>query len=376
MSKMPQIMMQHAPAYREKFGNSMPENHKRVIHAISNCRQGYYGYSDHICEECQNRELLLNCCGNRHCPSCQTDKNKHWLAKQMDKLLQTDYFMITFTIPQELRSLVRSNQEVCYNVFFKATSETLITLTADDKYIGCDTPGFFGVLHTWGRQLPYHPHIHYIAPAGGIKDDKWLPSSPKFYVSNHAASKMFRGKFIALLKEAGLGDRIPQAVWEKDWVVNTEPVGDGSSSLQYLAPYVHRVALTDSRIKSYDESQVTFNYKKGKSRRLRSLKLAPEEFLRRFLQHTLPSGFMKIRYYGFMHPNSRYKPQDVRDMISVQQAIIQAISEEKAGDKIRKTIKHYCCKFCEGPMLMLEFNHKPHYKSESKQVAGAEERLR
>jgi len=290
----------------------------------------------------------------------------------MDKLLPTHYFMITFTIPQELRSVVRSNQKVCYDALFKASSDTLITLAADDKYIGCDTPGLFGVLHTWGRQLPYHPHIHYIVAGGGIKDGKWLSSAKDFYVSNHAASKMFRGKFIALLKEAGLAAQIPQAVWKKDWVIDSEAVGDGKTSLQYLAPYVHRVALADSRIKSYDESQVTFLYKKGKSRRLRKQKLAPKEFLRRFLQHTLPKGFMKIRYYGFMHPNSRYKPQAVREMISVLQEVIKDMIDETPGGKIRKTIKHYCCKFCEGPMLMLEFNHHPYYKSDSKPPPASE----
>lgn len=358
-------MKMHGSIYRSKFGGVMPENHQKVMTAISNCRQGYYGFSDHICEDCFDHVRLLNCCGNRHCPSCQTDKNQHWLARQMDKLLPTNYFMITFTIPEVLRKVVRSNQKICYDAMFKASSASLIELASNKKYIGCDMPGFFGVLHTWGRTMSYHPHIHYIVPGGGIKNGKWVSSKANYYVCLRAASKLFRGKFIALLKEAGLGDQIPQVVWKKDWVIDSQAVGNGQSSLKYLAPYVHRVALADSRIECCDSEKVTFRYKKGKSRRERHMTLKPDEFIRRFLQHTLPSGFMKIRYYGFLHPNCRHAIQDIREMICILEEVIKEMVDETPGDKIRRMAKPFSCRYCDGTMIMVEYNFRPYYPAES-----------
>jgi len=359
MSNMTNIMKLHGAEYLEKFGATMPSNHKKVIHAISNCRQGYYGYSDFKCECCGKCKRLLNCCGNRHCPSCQTDKNQKWLAKQMDKLLPTNYFFITFTLPKETRAVVRSNQKLCYGFMFKASSETLMELSSNPKFIGCDTPGFFGVLHTWGRQLPYHPHIHYIVPGGGLKNGEWVSSKANYYVCVQAASRMFRGKFMALLKEAGLADQVDKVVWDKEWDINSKAVGNGQSSLKYLAPYVHRVALADSRIKSYNKEQVVFTYKKSHSRRLRPVKLEPMEFLHRFLQHTLPDGFMKIRYYGFMNPNCRYKIQEIREKICILQEVIKFMIDETPGDKIRKAMKPFTCVSCGGLMGLVEYNFRP-----------------
>lgn len=366
MSQIAKIMKLHGPEYRSRFGLKMPENHKKVMKATMHCRDGYYGYSDHYCEKCYAHVRLLNCCGNRHCPSCQSDKNQIWLAKQLDKLLPTNYFMVTFTVPKEVRFVIRSNQKICYDAIFKASSETLIELASNPKFIGCDTPGLFGVLHTWGRQLAYHPHIHYVVPGGGLKDGKWISSKANYYVNMRAASKMFRGKFMEILKNAGLVDQVNKVVWKKDWVVDSQSVGDGQSSLKYLAPYVHRVAITDSKIESFSESHVTFKYKKTEKvsvRRVRTMKLEPMEFIRRFLQHTLPNGFMKIRYYGFLHPNSRYDIQDIREQICILQEVIKFMIDETPGDRIRKSMKHFTCrdKECGGMMIMVEYNFHPYY---------------
>lgn len=360
MSRITRLLRQHGPSYLQEFGDRMPENHKKVLEAISNCRQGRYGFSDHACEDCNYRVMLLNCCGNRHCPSCQGYKNIEWLARQMDKLLPVKYFMITFTIPSELRPLARSNQKIVYEAMFKASSESLIALAADPRFIGCDKPGFFGILHTWGRDMCYHPHIHYIVPGGGLKDGKWISSRDHHYVDIRPLSKLFRGKFIALLKKDGLGSLMPQAVWNKDWVVNSKAVGDGQSCLYYLAPYVSRVAISDRRIKKVTDTHVTYEYRPSKSQNYKNMTVKVHEFIRRFLQHTLPSGFMKIRYYGFMHPNCSVKPQQIREMISVLYSIIEDLMNETPGDKIRRTrLKLFKCKHCDGIMIMIEFDFHP-----------------
>jgi len=358
MSRITQLLKQHGPSYLKEFGSRMPENHKKVLDALSNCRQGKYGFSDHICEECYDRVMLLNCCGNRHCPSCQGYKNIQWLAKQLDSLLPVNYFMITFTVPAELRELIRSNQKLCYEAMFKTSSDSLIALASDPKFIGCDKPGFFGVLHTWGRDMCYHPHIHYIVPGGGIKDGKWRSSRDHYYADVRALSKLFRGKLTAQLKKAGL--IVPQAVWNKDWVVDSRAVGDGQSSLKYLAPYVNRVAISDKRIKKVTDTHVTYEYRPSKSQSYKNMTVTAHEFIRRFLQHTLPSGFMKIRYFGFMHPNCKTKPQQIREMISVLYEIIKDMIDETPGDKLRREkLKPFSCKHCEGTMIMLEYNYHP-----------------
>ena len=169
----------------------------------------------------------------------------------------------------------------------------------------------------------------------------------------------YSAKFMALLKEAGLADQIDKVVWDKEWNINSKAVGDGQSSLKYLAPYVHRVALADSRVTSFDKKQVTFSYKKSHSRRPRYLSLEPMEFLHRFLQHTLPSGFMKIRYYGFMNPNCRYKIQQVREKISLLEEVIKYMIDETPGDKIRKSMKLFTCDECGGLMELTEYNFRP-----------------
>jgi hypothetical protein len=361
MSNMTKLLKQHGPEYLRLYGSSMPEDHKKVLNAIMNCRQGHYGYSDHYCEDCYDHVRLLNCCGNRHCPSCQNDKNQYWLAKQMDKLLPIHYFMLTFTLPSELRPLARSNQRIVYEAMFKASSEAMMVLASDSKHIGCDKAGFFGVLHTWGRDMYYHPHIHYIVPGGGLKDGKWVSSKAHYYVPAEPLSKLFRGKFVALLKEAGLGSQIPQAVWSKDWVLNVRAVGDGQSSLKYLAPYVSRVAISDKRIKKVTDTHVTFEYKPSNSQNYKNMELPVMKFIHRFLQHTLPTGFMKIRHYGFMHSNCATKTQTIRELICVLYEVIKDMVDESPGDKIRKAIKLFSCKHCEGIMIMVEFNHHPYY---------------
>lgn len=225
--------------------------------------------------------------------------------------------MITFTVPEEIRSLIRSNQNTTYRALFKASSQALKKLAADNHFIGTDLPGFTGVLHTWGRQLQYHPHIHYIVAGGGLSKnkDRWLPSRKDFFVHVKPLSILFRAIFMKEMEKAGLKCRIPAAVWKKKWVVNSQAVGDAGATIRYLAPYVFRVAISGSRIIKVDDRQVYFKYKKHGSQRWRTTRLDVMEFMRRFLQHVLPMGFMKVRHFGFMNPSCSIPVQGIVKLI-------------------------------------------------------------
>jgi hypothetical protein len=227
--------------------------------------------------------------------------------------------MITFTIPEKLRTDFRSNQRKAYTALFAASSQTLKVFARDEKYMGGDLPGFFGVLHTWGRTLQYHPHIRYVVPGGAFskQEGKWRPSRINFFAPVKAMSKVFRAKLKAHLKAAGILDTIDPAVWKSPFNINSQAVANNHHSIRYLAPYVFKVAISDYRIIRYDHRNVVFRYKRPKSRRWRTMTLDAMEFIRRFLQHVLPTGFMKIRYYGFMSPGASVCLERTRSLIEL-----------------------------------------------------------
>ncbi len=225
--------------------------------------------------------------------------------------------MVTFTVPSRLRRFLRSHQRQGYAALFRASSEALKKLSRNRKHIAGGTPGFFGVLHTWGRQLEYHPHIHYIIPGGAFDHETgtWHPSRRDFFLPVRALSKIFRGKFRDAMEKLGLLGEIDPKVWQIAWNVNSQAVGSSEASLKYLAPYVFRVAISDSRIETVAAGRVTFHYRKTGSSRLRRMTLAANEFIRRYLQHVLPTGFMKIRYYGFLGSGAATPLDEIRDAI-------------------------------------------------------------
>ena len=221
--------------------------------------------------------------------------------------------------PDTTSSFMRQNQRVGYSALVKASSEAIKKLVTDPKHIGGDLPGFFGVLHTWGRTLQYHPHIHYIVSGGAIRcaDGSWHPSRTDFFLPVKALSIIFRAKFRDLIKQANLFDRIPPVVWQIAWNVNCQAVGSSQATLKYLAPYVFKVAISNSRIVGVQDRTVLIRYRKPHSERSRILALDVMEFIRRFLQHVLPAGFMKIRYYGFMNPNCKVALERIRALIEL-----------------------------------------------------------
>jgi hypothetical protein len=305
MTTINEIFRTFGPEYLERYSQGIPKAHRKVIEAIIHCRTQACGLAFYECENCGQFHRVYRSCGNRHCPTCQHHKTRQWLDKQMKRQLPGHHFLLTFTVPENLRRFIRKNQRATYSALFKASSEAIKKLALDENYIGGDLPGFFGVLHTWGRTLEYHPHIHYVVPGGALSSTNslWHPSRIDFYLPVKALSLIFKAKFRDEMKKAGLFDQIPPEAWQIDWNVNSQAVGTSEASLKYLAPYVFRVAISNSRILKVENRTVFIRYRKPHSNRLRTLALEVMEFIRRFLQHVLPTGFMKVRYYGFLNPN-------------------------------------------------------------------------
>jgi hypothetical protein len=349
MGAIAEIFRQFGPEYLAKFDHHLPENHRKVIDAISRCRTEACGVNVFTCTICQRSIEIFQSCGNRHCPSCQQHKTRQWLEKQLHRELPGHHFMITFTVPEQLRRFMRSHQQKSYAALFAASSTALKKLAREKKFVGGDLPGFFGILHTWGRQLEYHPHIHYIVPGGAFAKTGgfWRASPRHFFAPVLALSKIFRAAFRDEMIKAGLFDQINPAVWKLAWNVNSQAVGRCEGSLKYLAPYVFKVAISDSRIVGVAGRRVVFRYKKQKSSRWRTLDLDALEFIRRYLQHVLPTGFMKIRYYGFLGSGSTVTLDDVRTAIERSLDTFVAPRPES-----RAVAPHYpYCPHCRGRLV-------------------------
>ena len=363
MPSVADVLRRHGGAYLERFGATMPAEHKQVLQAISACRTGQLGMVCYACSSCGRSHLIGRSCGNRHCPTCQQDKTKAWLEKQTSRLLPCPYFLLTFTVPEALRGFMRSHQRAAYAALFEASSEAIKTLATNPRHLGSALPGFFGVLHTWGRTLDYHPHVHYVVPGGGVSDDRsrWLPSGALFYLPVFALSILFRAKFRAAMARAGLLDKIDPVVWRQSWVVHSQPVGDGRASLKYLAPYVFRVAISDRRIVACHEqadgtARVTFSYRRSGSNQWRTMTLDVFEFIRRFLQHTLPSGFQKVRHYGFLSPHARPSIQAVRWLVTLHngEVYLLACRQDPPADSSSARPRVVCAE-CGGPMVVVAY---------------------
>jgi len=314
-----QIFRDHGAAYVKHFGRRMPEAHRKVIDAICECRSGARGHHVFTCPDCSVQHVANSSCGNRHCPVCQHQKAVQWIYRQQLRLLPCDYFLVTFTLPDGLRSLARRDPRDVYRALFAEAAASLRKLAADKRFVGCNVAGFTGVLHTWGRQLQYHPHVHFIVAGGGLsqKRDQWVSCRGKFLVHVKALSRVFRGKLKARLKELDLLGTVPEEVWQNEWVVNCQHVGSGAQTLKYLGTYLFRVAISDARIVSYDGKSVTFKWQKVGSSRWRRTTLSVTEFMRRYLQHVLPCGLMRVRHFGFLSHSFGVSIEKIRKLILV-----------------------------------------------------------
>lgn len=320
------IFRSHGPAYRQAHGKEMPLRQLRAMRAIEICRTAELGGHVEECDHCGALRISYNSCRNRHCPKCQCLDKERWLEDRKKDLLPTRYFHLVFTLPEGLRALALRNQKVVYNILFKAASETLKELTEDPKYLGAEV-GFIAILHTWSQGLMDHPHLHCIVTGGGLSLDgqKWIPCKKDFFIPLKVLSRLFRGKFLAYLKEAKdkgdlafpgniahlKEDRTFKAMlddlYDREWVVYCKPPFHRAETvMDYLGRYTHRVAISNHRLVKMEGDQVTFRYRDRKDNdTVKLMTLHVSEFIRRFLLHILPDGFMKIRHYGILSNRNR-----------------------------------------------------------------------
>jgi len=355
MNPIQEIFRTHGGAYLARYGDAAPHAHRKVIRAIQQCGTPKMGTHLFACDDCRDAHRTGSSCGNRHCPVCQAGKSDDWLRKQLEKALPVTYFMVTFTVPEQARRLIRSNQKIGYTALFNAAAQSMKTLAKDARFVGCDMAGFTGVLHTWTRQLEYHPHIHFIVPGGGLDADaeQWKPSGQSFYIHERPLSKMYRGKFMDELKQAGLAP--DPAVWGVDWVVDVQNVGDGENALTYLAQYIFRIAIAPSRIVEATRTHITFKYKNSDTGKWHTCTLKVFEFMRRYLQHVLPHGFTKIRHYGFMSPNCKVTLRRICELITHWLIELGKRLPPKARPKPPRKKKPWVCEHCGGTILWHKF---------------------
>ncbi len=319
MSELAEVFHQYGAAYRAKYGARMPPSHKVALAAIEQCRTEQLGGHVYRCKRCQYDEYSYHSCRNRHCPKCQYQAGQLWLERQQALLLPTSYFMVTFTLPEPLRKIARSHQKLGYKLLFQSAAAALQTLAKAPRFVGGQI-GMVGILHTWARDLSYHPHVHFLVPAGALSLDgqQWLPARGNFLVHVHPLSKLFQGKFRAALQKTTLFKEVPYQVWQKAWVVHSKAVGNGQAALKYLAPYVFRVAISNNRIVKVAEGKVTFRYTPSGSKKSKYCTLPAEAFIHRFLQHVLPKGFVKVRYYGLFASGQRARLKQARQLLEPQ----------------------------------------------------------
>ena len=307
MIEVADVFRRFAGDYLSAHGASMPPSHRRAIADIQACRTEALGGGLWRCDQCSAEVFSYRSCKNRSCPKCHTDETERWLAARKAEMLPTRYFHVTVTVPEELRDTLRANQRDGYALMMKAAAEAIIELARDRRHVGA-TVGVLAVLHTWTQQLLYHPHVHCLVTGGGVSDDgsDWRPARKAFLVPVKALAKLVRGKLRAALQKKRPDLVAPDAAWSKPWVVHCTPWGEGDEAvLDYLARYVFRVAITNTRIVGLDDQAVAIRHKHRKSNRWRISRMPGPEFMRRFLQHVLPKGLHKVRYFGLWHPAKR-----------------------------------------------------------------------
>jgi hypothetical protein len=310
------IFRQYGPAYRHKYASRMPVSHLKAMRAIESCRTEALGGQVYRCPNCEQVQYSYHSCRNRHCPKCQNENAQRWLEQQQALLLPVPYFLLTFTVPAGLNEVIRSHQRLLYDLLFKTSAAATQQLAQEPRWISGQI-GMVGVLHTWGRTLAYHPHVHYLVPGGGWRMDgqSWQPARHNFFLPVRALSRLFRGKLQQALRGTDCYARIPASVWQQDWVVHCEPVGSGLNALKYLAPYIFRVALSNNRLLKLEGDRVTFRYRDTETGAEKRCCLGAEAFIHRFLQHVLPKSFVKVRYYGFFAATSRARLASVRQSL-------------------------------------------------------------
>jgi len=320
---------------------------------VVDCRTERMGGHLFRCSRCDHLRYSYHSCKNRSCPACHESDRKSWLEKRKREQLPVPYYHAVFTVPRELHEIIRSHQKIFYALLMEAAALSLMKLAADPRYVGGKI-GMLCVLHTWTRALVYHPHVHCLIPAGGISHDKryWIEARKNYLVPVRALSDLFRATFITLARRKLPKAVFPESIWNTPWVVYCKPCNHSTEkTLSYLARYVHQTAITNSRILSVEQGKVTFRYKDSRECRWKTMTLEASEFIRRFLQHVLPRGFHKVRYYGLLSPRNRNIFEQIRRELTNKTEIGDA--EPLNGDssaKIPESIR--LCPLCHKGYLI------------------------
>jgi len=346
--------------------------HVKVLLAIARCRTAALGGHLDECTRCGHRAISYNSCRNRHCPKCQAGARERWIAARQKELLPTRYLHVVFTLPRHLAPLVLQNKKILYDLLFRTSAETLLEVARDPKHLGAEI-GFFSVLHTWSQKLQIHPHVHCVVPAGGLSPDhtRWVRSQERFFLPKPVLRKIFRGKFVDALKQAFQDGQLrfegklkllaqPKtfAAWlrplyRENWVVHLKrPFGGPEHVLRYLGRYTHRVAISNHRLVSFADDQVTFRWRDSAHNNEQKLVSLPlDKFLRRFLLHILPQGFVRIRHFGFLANRKR------ATLLPLCLHLLGSLPEPQAEQNPSATedsSDSWPCPKCGGPMKIIE----------------------
>jgi hypothetical protein len=358
------IFRRYSDDYLSRNSKKLTLQHRKVIRALSLCRTGELGSCEYECQSCRTHHFIMASCGNRHCPQCQGHKIKEWVQRQEAKRLPTEYFFMTFTIPAELRKLFMHLQGDAYRLMLKVSSEVIKEMMSLEKNLGVDLTGFTSILHTWGQQLQYHPHVHVLLAGGGIdKFGNWKAFPKGFGLQVHRASALWRGKLLAGLESLVGRAKLPPKIFGKEFVVHCQSAGSGVNTIKYLSRYVFRVAIDNRRIISIDKGKIQFRYKdREKGGVSRVMTLSAEEFIRRFLQHVLPSGFVKVRHYGFLHPNSNQDLKLLRVKIFKFAEALAELIPDDVDQLLLLPIKPPQCQCCGRDMILVTVRRSSPFK--------------
>jgi len=382
------IFRDHGSAWRRTQAGHLSLGQLKAMSAIERCRSAALGGHVLCCEGCAEVQIAYNSCRNRHCPKCQGSAARRWLENRQADLLPVDYYHVVFTLPAPISDIAYQNKAVIYDLLFKATAETLLTIASDPKRLGARL-GITAVLHTWGSALTHHPHIHCIVPGGGLSLDRerWVACKPGFFLPVRVLSRLFRRLFLEKLRAAHAAGRLQffgqhqQLADAKDfaryllplrkidWVVYAKrPFAGPEAVLAYLSRYTHRVAISNRRLVACDERGVTFQWKDYRSERRhqhKTMTLTTDEFMRRFLIHILPRGFHRIRHYGLFANHIRVKNvQRLRQLIRDTRVIDTSVDAQETQTNIadnNPASSTYLCKSCGAPMFIIETfeKHRP-----------------
>jgi len=381
------VFRSHGTAFLEIYGRSISNQQRRVLKDLILCRTAALGGHIRKCDQCDHQEISYNSCRNRHCPKCQATARARWLEARADDLLNVPYFHVVFTLPDTLGPIALQNKRLLYNILFRAISETLRTIAEEPKYLGAQI-GFIALLHTWGQNMRLHPHVHCLVPGGGLCADRksWICSGNNFFLPVRVLSRLFQKKCLAYLKEAYQNGNLSffgkqkhlknkphwkqfiNVLYDTNWVVYAKPpFGSPAQVLKYLARYTNRVAISNQRIVSFKNGKVTFRWKDyAEGNKEKSMTLDAVEFIRRFLLHVLPSGFMRIRHYGFLSNRNRNEKLPLcRNLIEAAESDPAPLAspETEIGDILKIDDPPICPSCKKGHLVMIErLNPNPEYK--------------